>query len=250
MTLPEWVSRLERFPVASPDLILARDLRRRTDLKFILSAGEAVELLPALEGEYARMASQNGPVASYHTLYFDTPDLDFFHAHRRGFRVRHKARIRHYPDRQVTLLEIKTRRSDIETSKVWNEREYGDDTLRQDDQLFVRAHTGIGHDVVPQAWTHFRRATLLGLRSSERVTIDFDLEWSGEGRRRALDGVAIVEVKQWPFCPGSLALSALRREGKRPGWASKYCVAIAFTRPDVPLNILLPGLRALERLAA
>lgn len=250
LALSEWESRLARFPVAAPDLILARDLLRRADLKFILSPREAAELLPALEGEYARLTTGNGPVALYRTLYFDTPGLDFFHAHRRDRRIRHKARARHYPDRRLSMLEIKTRRSGLETTKIWKEREYGDDTLRPEDQMFVRAHTGIDRDVFPQAWTHFRRATLLGLRTSERVTIDFEIELSGEGRERALDGVAIVEVKQWPLCPGSRVLSALRRAGRRPGWASKYCAAIAFTRPNVRLNALLPGLRALERRAA
>jgi hypothetical protein len=30
---------------------------------------------------------------------------------RRGRRVRHKVRIRHYPDRRLTMFEVKTRRS-------------------------------------------------------------------------------------------------------------------------------------------
>jgi len=250
VTLQEWGSGLARFPVAAPNLVLARDLQRRTDLKFILTPREAVELLPALEGGYARLTTGNGPVALYRTLYFDTPELDFFHAHRRNRRIRHKARARHYPDRRLSMLEIKTRRSGLETRKVWKEREYDDDTLRPEDQMFIRAHTGIDRDVFPQAWTLFRRATLLGLRVSERVTIDFDLEVIGEGHERTLDGVAIVEVKQWPFSPESPALSALRGAGRRPGWVSKYCAAIAFTRPGVRLNALLPGLRALERMAA
>ena len=250
VTLPEWESLLRRFPVAAPDLILARDLMRRTDLKFIVSPSEAAGLLPALEGEYARLTAGNGPVAAYRTLYFDTPELELFHAHRRGRRVRHKVRVRHYPDRRLTLLEVKTRRSELETSKIWKEREYGDDALRPEDQWFVSDHTGIDRDVLPQAWTHFRRVTLLGLNLIERVTIDFDLVVSGEGHSRALDQVAIVEVKQRPFVPGSPVLVALRGAGRRPGWASKYCAAIAFTRSGVRLNTLLPGLRELERRAA
>ncbi len=251
MTIPEWEQRLARFPVASPDLIASRELQRRSDLKFILSPSEAADLLPDLEGEYARLAAgNNGPVATYRTLYFDTPELDFFHAHRRGRRVRHKVRIRHYPDRRLSLFEVKTRRSDLETRKVWSEREYDDDVLRPEDQRFVRTQTGIDRDVLPQAWTCFRRATLLGRSVRERVTVDFDIEVTGNGRSKILDGIAIVEVKQWPLVPGSRVMSALRSAGRRPGWVSKYCAAIAFTRRDVRLNALLPGLRALERKAA
>ena len=250
MTLPEWEERLARFPVATPELIQARDLLRRTDLKFVLSPEEAADLLPALEGGYARLTTGNGPVASYRSLYFDTPELEFFHAHRRGCRVRHKVRIRHYSDRQLTMLEIKMRRSEFETRKISMEREYGDDILSEEDQRFVRAYTNVTGDVFPQAWTRFRRAALLGLKANERMTIDFDLAFDWEGHSRTLGHVAIVELKQWPFNPGSRVLSALRHVGRRAGWASKYCAAIAFTRSDVRHNSLLPGLRALERSAA
>ena len=229
---------------------MSRDLRRRTDSKFVLSPAGAVDLVSALNGDYAVLTAGAGRVASYRTLYFDTQELDFFHAHRRGRRVRHKVRIRHYPDRHLTLLEVKTRRSELETNKVWRERQYGDDVLTHEDQVFVDANTGVGRDVLPEVWTDFRRVTLLGLHNNERVTIDFNLEVSRGARRRSLAGIAIVEVKQWPFLPASAVMSALRAAGQRPGWASKYCTAVAFTRPGLRFNALLPGLRALERRAA
>lgn len=246
----DWQDLLARFPRATPELLVDRELRRRTDSKFLLSPAAASDLLQRMTGDYALLTAGGELLASYRTLYFDTPALDLFHAHRRGRRVRHKIRVRHYPDRRVTLLEIKTRRSELETSKVWRARDYGDCEFSQDDQAFVGAHTGIEHPVEPQVWTEFRRVTLLGLATPERVTLDLDLRVAMGHRARSLAGVAIVEVKQWPFRRHSPVMSALQAAGWRSGWASKYCAAIAFTRPDVPQHELQPGLRALTRGAA
>jgi len=243
----DWEELLARFPAATPDLAVRRELSRRADSKFVASPAAAAAVLPALADDYSVLAAGDGPIASYRTLYFDTPDLDFFNAHRRGRRPRHKVRIRHYPDRRVSLLEVKTRRSDRETDKVWREHPYGDSAMSAADEAFVEARVALRRGLVPQVWTVFRRVTLLGIRTNERVTIDFNLEVSMGVRRKSLAAVAIVEVKQWPYRRNTPVMSALRASGWRPAWASKYCAAIAFTRPEVRLNALLPGLRGLER---
>jgi VTC domain-containing protein len=241
---------LGRFAPAPPSLLAERELRRRTDSKFVLMPRLAGELLAAITDSYALLTNGNGALAEYRTLYFDTPALDLFHAQRRDRRVRHKVRIRHYPDRRLSLLEIKTRRSELETIKVVRERPYDDDELSADDRAFVLAHTGIGEPLVPQAWTDFRRLALLGVGTPERVTIDFDLEVGMGERRVSFGNVAIVEVKQWPYSRATPVMAALRAGGWRECWLSKYCAAIAFLRPDVRRNRLRPGLRALERSAA
>ena len=246
----DWNRLLDGVPLATPELIVRRELRRRTDLKFVMPLPAAAEFVRALGDDYAVLTAGAERFAFYRTLYFDTPDLALFHAHRRGRRVRHKVRIRHYPDRGVAFLEVKTRRSALETTKTWREREHGDSELSQDDQAFVSLHSGNTTQVLPQVWTHFRRLTLLGLHLNERITVDLDLDVAMGSSRRSFASLAIVEVKQWPFYRGSAALSALRAAGWRAGWASKYCTAIASIHPEVRLNQLLPGLRAFERVAA
>lgn len=138
----------------------------------------------------------------------------------------------------------------METSKQWRAREYGDDELTADDRVFFATHTGVTAHLVPQVFSHFRRVTLLGLDANERVTIDLDLGIEKDGMRRPIDGVAIVEVKQWPRRRDSLAMTTLRAAGIRPGSASKYCTSIALTHPELHANTLLPALRALTGSAA
>ncbi len=246
----EWTGLLSHFPLAPPELLARRELRRRTDSKYVISTSAAADLITNLTADYAVLSAGSELVAMYRTLYFDTPELAFFHAHRRGRRVRHKVRIRHYLDRRISVLEVKSRRSDLLTTKIFRPREYSNNDLTADDQAFVRAQSGVSGDVVPQVWTRFRRLTFLGLRGNERVTVDLDLGVEMRGQRRILPSIAIVEIKQWPFCRSTPVMAALRALGERPCWASKYCAAIAWTRPNERRNTLLPGLAALERRVA
>jgi len=242
----DWEELVARFQEAPLELAIQRELRCRADSKFILPPSAAAELIRALTGDYVALAAGAGLVASYRTLYFDTPELDFFHAHRRSRRVRHKVRVRHYPDRRITLLEVKTRKSELQTIKEWRIREYGDHELSADDQAFVAAHTGIDRGVRPQVWTDFRRLTLLGAHTNERITVDVDVAFTMGMRSRRLDDVAVVEVKQWPFSRNTPVMASLRGAGWRPCGISKYCAAVTLMRPEVRHNRLLPDLRALD----
>lgn len=248
----EWRGLLAGFAHASADLLARRELRRRIDTKFVLSPRAAAEFAARLCGTHTVLTAGDELIATYRTLYFDTPDLQFFHEHRRGRRIRHKARIRHYPDRGLSMLEVKTRRSEMLTTKTWRAHDYGRDELSADDAGFVALHTGTDAALLPRVSTHFRRLTLLGIERDERVTIDLELCVERDGTRIPIEDVAIVEVKQWPFRRDTLALSALRAEGHRPSVVSKYCTSVAMTHPELRRNTLrertlLRGVRMLTR---
>ncbi|NOT32666.1 MAG: VTC domain-containing protein [Candidatus Eisenbacteria bacterium] len=231
-------------------MLAPRELTRRTDTKFVIASAQVGELLRALVDDFAVLLAGRARIASYRTLYFDTANLDFFDAHLHGRRVRHKARIRHYPDRRLSTLEVRIRRSEIGTVKCRIAHPIDVSERSADDGAFVSLHTGFSQDLRPQAWTNFRRITLLGLSTQERVTIDLDLAFEVNGIRRSLDSTAIVEVKRWPFWPRTAVLSAMRAGGWRRRTLSKYCTAIALCRHELNLNRMLPILRDLERSTA
>jgi hypothetical protein len=96
-------------------------------------------------------------------------------------------------------------------------------------------------------WTNFQRITLLGITANERVTVDLDLEVAGDDKRARLGRMVILEVKQEPFCGYTPVMATLRQAGLRPLSVSKYCTALALTRPGLRVNRLRPALRAVER---
>lgn len=248
--MASWQPLLTGFVRADAALVAAREIQQRAESKFVVSEATAAAFVAALPGQFAVLPAGDALVASYRSLYFDTDDLSFFHAHRRGRRVRHKVRIRHYPDRTLSVIEVKTRRSEHHTVKVRRPRAYGDSRVTAEDLAFVREHCGPVGDLVPQAWIAYRRVTLLGLESPERVTLDMQLDvWrlTGQGQ---LHRAVVIEVKQPRLDRHSVAMRWLRSAGCRPGWMSKYCVAIALTSPGVRADGLGHRMRQLKAVGA
>lgn len=253
---------LSALEPATTALLERRILLSRCDSKFVTSVDRVAEVVAAAAGDYAALPGATTPAADYRTLYYDTPGGRCYHDHRRGRRPRHKVRARHYRDRDLAFFEIKTRRS-RRTTKLRSPTDVGQWRLDDSARAAVVERCDLpAEQLVPSAATAFRRATLLGLHTDERITVDLDVElcswepgtrsWSwparDEGRRELLSGVAIVEVKQGRRDRETPFMRALRARGLRPTSMSKYCTAIALVRGDVPVNRLLPTLRALERL--
>lgn len=226
-----------------------RKLLRRTDSKFLMPEGGVEALLEELGSSYAVLTAEGNMLASYRTLYFDTKEHRCFHDHRRGRRPRFKVRIRHYDDRVLSFLEVKTKGAGNVTSKAREPRVFRDDSLSLVDRAFLSKHTPIaGREFEPMLWTNFSRLTLLSLHGPERVTIDLNLEFVADERAVAMRGVAIVEVKQASFCLRTPVMRELRSRHIRPASASKYCAALHATHNPQPINRLLPAFRAMEAL--
>jgi len=237
---------------AAPELLGERPLLRRVDTKLLLDPDRIAAVIAALRPSHAvlRLPS-GGAIATYRSLYFDTPDLACFHDHRRGRRIRHKVRIRHYPDRAVSFLELKTRRSEHLTFKRRIEIPYGHGRLDPAGRDLLPEHLGpSADDLRPQLWIDYRRITLIGMAICERVTIDLDVTVTTlAGTRTELCTAAVLEIKQDRYTTDTPAMRAVATAGARAGCPSKYIAAIAATRPGVRCNRLLPTLRSVERSA-
>jgi hypothetical protein len=241
---------LHRFEEASPELLNARLLLQRTDRKYLLARRDLDDLLSMLAGDYRVLRSAGHLVASYRTVYFDTPDLRTFEDHRRDRRPRCKVRIRHHLDRGLTFLEVKCKGRDGRTSKARLERPFGSEELDADARRLVDRHCALGADrLAPVLALEFRRVTLIGERADERMTIDWDLRIGSGARRDRLPDVAIVEVKQPRFSNRTPSVRALRAMHVQERGISKYCIALTRLAPVRP-HAFRPVLRKMEQLSA
>ncbi len=221
-------------------------LQQRLTMKFLLPADLMPQIAGELAGTYTLLLARGKRSARYRTLNFDTEDLHFFHAHRRGYRRREKVRIRHYDDRELSFFEVKQRIHTLKSVKRRWPHAYDDNTPDAEDLALARQYTGIQARLLPQTWTLYRRLNLVSRESDERVTVDFDLRFSdGSNVVEALN-VVVVEIKQPQMSRSSPAMIALRRRGFRPGKFSKYCAAIVALHPEVRHNRLRPRLRAMR----
>lgn len=241
---------LASFSAPTAELLAGRELLRRIDAKYVVKRDALVDLVAGLDADYAAFKVATGTVADYHSLYFDTPDLTCFHDHRRGRRLRHKIRIRHYPDREISYLEVKSKRSDLVTHKHRIKIPYRSEELGDEQVAFLRGHLGgLADSLRPELRVNYRRIGLLSLRADERVTIDLELDFVDlDGQVHQMGDVAIVEVKQSSASRSSPITRRLSAAGVREQSLSKYTTAIALTRGGVRRNRLLPDLKAVERI--
>lgn len=241
---------LARFDEAPPELVAARALQQRIDRKFLLPAGRLETLLASLGREYFVLPAGRQIWARYESLYFDTPERQLFADHRRGRRPRHKVRIRHHLDRQLTFLEIKSKESSGRTTKARLELPFLQTTLGAPERRFIAAHAPIDpSQLVPCVSVAFLRVTLVVGALNERLTIDGDLRFAAGDRRERLWRVVIAEVKQPRYSDGVGTVRRLRAVHAREQALSKYCLGTILLTP-ARTNIFKPALRTVERLSA
>lgn len=241
-----------RFAPATTELRDARDLLRRVDTKFTTTGEVAGGVLAAITADYAALTVPTGHVATYRSLYFDTEDLRCFHDHRRGRRLRHKIRIRHYPDRLLSFLEVKTKRNEVVTDKRRIPIPFREEWLGAREQQFLGGLVDLPiDDLRPVMRIDFRRLSLVSLAGAERVTFDIGLSAEGlDGSRWSFGDLVIIEVKQSPFCVRTPVMRALAAARLREGSMSKYTIATALLHPELRRNRLLPEVRRIERMSA
>lgn len=225
-------------PASLAQVMAAASLQTRVDRKYLLSAAEFAAVREALAAHRV-LEIDDRRLFGYESVYFDTPDLALFRAHRQGRRRRWKARTRTYLDSGECLFEVKTKGRRGETVKSRTPHD-----VAQRRVLGTEAHHFLGsvlHEtygvaapvLVPTVTTRYQRATFVDLADGSRVTCDVDLVCDrGETAVAGPDKV-LVESKSTGSSPFDALVAQL---GLRPARMSKYCLGTALTRPDLPAN--------------
>ena len=241
---------LETFRDASAELVAARTLQQRVDRKYLLPKQALNSLLAGLCADFRVVRAEGRLAATYDSQYFDTPDRQMYEDHRRGRGRRHKVRIRHHLERRLSFLEVKSKSANGRTSKARLGRPFGDAELDEDGLAFIEAHAPFRAGLlIPTVSAAFRRITLVGEQTDERITIDWDLELRDDRQRERLPHVAIAEIKQGGYSNYTHAIRVFRGLHIRETAVSKYCLATA-RLAAVRTNTFRPTLRAVEQLSA
>jgi len=232
---------------ASKELIAERVLQERVDTKFVFREQNRDALLTSLDGDYAVVLASGQPDARYETVYFDTDDYLCLREHHRGRRARYKVRIRHHVDRSQSFLEVKEKRNNNATFKYRLPIPFRTETLDDDALQFIAEHARVPVQRLQQSIRiHFRRMTLVGIKTHERITLDTQLWFSGGDNESKLSEGVIAEVKQGRFNARSPIIRALRGIGAMQLSVSKYCTAAQLLLPSFPLKRYRPRLRLLR----
>jgi hypothetical protein len=248
---------LEAALVAFDPLTLAEldrsGLMDRSELKYLLPEAMLPTILAGLGNDYRVLTIGARRTSRYRTLYFDTAGLGLYMRHHAGAPDRFKIRSREYLNSQEAFFEIKHRTPDRRTQK----RRIATSGLLAAPDATVAGFLSetspySAFELRPSLWNLYTRITLVRRTRPERVTLDLDVEYAGEGASLGLPGIVIAEVKYdrsaglgsaWrsPF------VIAMRKRGLRATAFSKYCIGLSRLRPDLKHNRFKPGHLALER---
>ena len=162
-----------------------------------------------------------------------------FRQHHCAHFPRTKVRARTYLDSGHCFLEVKkkdnhgkTRKKRIEIPSieaVVNDH-YGED--------FLTKRTGYTfNDIIPTIENAFQRITLVNDAKTERLTIDFGIQFLNHetGETGTVDDLVIIELKRDGRVHSPI-LALLRQLRIKPSGFSKYCIGSAITNNNLKIN--------------
>jgi hypothetical protein len=216
-------------------------LMDRTENKYVMSVHRLPGILTEANGNYRILEIDNSRIFSYYNTYYDTESLLFYNQHLTGKLARHKVRFRKYEQSGITYLEVKRRTNRNRTKKWRLEYPLPDDFRISSGALdFINDHVREQQlRLSPVLINRFKRMTLIGKNSEERITIDFDVTFADLGSREAkLPYLSIVEIKRKDHSTDSALGRILKKNMIQPSGFSKYCIGNAMVNHPQRLNNL------------
>lgn len=217
-------------------------LMNRVDTKFYALECRLDSLLEICKDRYYIQDIAGVRLATYDTLYYDTPAYDAYMIHQHGKSPRQKVRARCYVDGGGDcFLEIKNKTNKGRTKKkrVALPRENFENfaAVPQVNEFASKLclwNTGL---LAPALRIAFRRITLVNFEKTERITIDTGLAFTNPrtGRSADLSDIVVIELKRDGNLPSHMH-DILQDMRIKPAKFSKYCTGIMLTTPFMPLN--------------
>ena len=226
-------------PIALDELNARAALLSRVDTKYILDAATTTALFDRLADDFLVLEIDGRRLFTYHTVYFDSPHLDLYHAHLQRRRRRFKCRSRRYLETGRHVFELKLKGPRGRTLKHQLPIDAtGHGVMTPDTHAFADhvLHDAYGHrldhPLQPVLPMTYQRLTLAARHGAERVTCDLALDF---GTAALADGHAIIESKS--TTGRGTADRHLRALHTRPITScSKYCAGIGLTHHGVKTN--------------
>ena len=252
-------SLISEFAPISLDEMGSVKLMNRIDTKYAVPMSALPAILEAAKADYYAQEIDGKRIATYDTMYYDTPSLDMYMRHHDRQLVRQKIRVRQYVDSDLTFLEIKRKNNKGRTKKKriavpgfsllpstigHSKRE---DWSVED---FIAAKSRYTwSEITPHLWTKFQRITLVNKAKTERLTIDMNLVWDNviTGEKKTFPELVIIELKRDGNVPSKMT-DIMLNQRVHPFKISKYCIGTALTTPEIKKNRFKSKIRKIEKL--
>ncbi len=240
--------------ISLQDLNLQAALLDRQESKYVLTPERFFEIVPDLTRSFRILEIGELRIFNYKSFYFDSDNLIGYTYHNQErIKRRFKIRSRHYVDSDLCFFEIKLKSKRGGTIKRRIDcplNDYGiiTDRARHFIETTYQQVYGLRfeHELKPKLEVNYDRITLVAKDSSERMTIDFNLHFSRQGKTSSIKFFVIVETKSARL--GGIADSIFKQQSIRSGNFSKYCLGVNLFFNKVKYNRFKPLLKMYENL--
>ena len=217
-------------------------LQNRIDRKYILHLKQLPQILNGIIDDYFVLEIDEKRVFSYKTVYFDTPNCQFFKDHHNGLTNRIKVRCRQYIETNDTFFEIKRKYQGTRTDKF---RKPIDNMMfdlgsAEYDQIKARYAKHEVNKLNVTLQNFFYRITLVSKKLNERVTVDYNVGFSSGEKKAQLTDIAIIEVKQGKYNDASPVVQLLKKVRIFSGSISKYSYGMLLVGDSMKYNAFKP----------
>jgi hypothetical protein len=218
------------------------------DTKYILSKAQLALLLEEIKEEQFVLEIDNTRVFNYKTIYFDTPDFQFYKDHHNGCVNRIKVRSREYVESNLSFYEIKRKLFGIRTDKqrkiipaIYHEVPLEDYNLIQYKRLNNKP-------IEKKLTNHFKRITLTNKKFTERITIDLEIGFDNGKKQIQLSELVVIEVKQGKADVFSNTIQMLKKLRVHESSFSKYVIGVSLLEENIKHNNFKPILLKLNKI--
>ena len=235
-------------------------LMNRIDTKYVVPMTVLPRLLQMAQANYYIQQINNKRTGDYDTVYYDTEDLDMYIRHHDRQLVRQKIRVREYVDSNLFFLEVKRKSNRGRTKKkrisipcfalTPDLIGQGKEPIRVDDFLAAKSWYRF-EQISPRLRTAFTRITLVNKAMTERLTIDYRLQFTNlrSGEQTTIPNMVIVELKRDGHVPSPMLDIMLTLRIKQLK-ISKYCIGTALTNHEVKQNRFKAKIRKINKIVS
>ncbi|AEI48516.1 polyphosphate polymerase domain-containing protein [Runella slithyformis] len=226
-------------------------LMNRVDAKFLVPLKMLPALLEELRPYYRLLEIDGHRMCEYETLYFDTPDLRFYHDHQAGRLNRYKIRQRRYVHTNTFYTEVKFKNNKRRTIKTRIPNvTLTDETLSLETKAFLREQTPFDPAALtPVLWVDYTRLTLVSRTTAERLTLDLNLSFRNDTDHKNYEQIVVAEVKQ-DSLRHSHFVDLMKKYHLRQGSLSKYCLGVISLDKTIKHNRFKEKLKYLSKITA
>ena len=224
-------------------------LMNRVDNKYVLDAKQVALIIPLIQNHYKVLEIEKNKIFTYENNYFDTPNLQFYYDHHNGYLNRLKVRGRKYKETETSYFEIKRKENIDRTAKI---REITTDLISEIDenrkkiiQSYYRKNIA---DLKIVLQNKFNRITFTDNNQTERITLDFNIQFSDESQQKTFTNFFVLEIKQSKSNVSSMISDTLKKNNIREQSFSKYIFGVIVLKEHIRKNNFLSLIKKINKL--